>query len=375
MIQFPDSQSVSLQQSGLGRFFDLSPDMLCTVGFDGCFVDCNLSLAAGLGFQPAALNSRPVEELLHPSDVPFNGWGSGRPVTLESVEVHEGRYLHADNEYRWLSWTLRADVERGLFYCSVRDITDRREQAGVVDKLLVELERSNTDLAQFAYVASHDLSEPLRMVSSYVQLLASRYVGQLDADADEFIAYAVDGAARMKVLIDDLLEYSRSGGTPLIRRRVDTGAVLRSTVADLDVAIGETGAVVVVDDDLPVVNGDPAQLSLVFHNLMSNALKFVRPDMIARVRVSAVRGEGEWCFSIEDNGIGIAEMHRTRIFLMFKRLHGRHDYPGTGIGLALCYKIVSRLGGRIWLEDRTDSGTGSVFRFTVPDDAPTRWCE
>ncbi len=368
MIQLSSSEQATVPQSGLGRFFDLSPDMLCTVGFDGRFLDCNSSLAAGLGFQPARLAGRRVDELLHPDDVPSSGWELGGSVTAETVVVHEGRYLHADDAYRWLSWTARADVERELFYCSVRDITDRRDQAAIVSKLLIELERSNTDLAQFAYVASHDLSEPLRMVSSYVQLLASRYVGQLDADADEFIAYAVDGAARMKILIDDLLEYSRSGGTALIRRGVDTAALLHSTLADLDVVIRDTGAVVEVDD-LPVVNGDPAQLSLVFHNLVSNALKFVEAGTPARVRVGAVRGVGEWCFSVEDNGIGIPEVHRKRIFLMFKRLHGRHDYPGTGIGLALCHKIVSRFGGRIWLEDR--AGSGLVFCFTVPDEVPT----
>ena len=369
MLQTSTSPPVGPRGSDLGRFFALSPDMLCTVGFDGCFVDCNSSLASGLGFGSSGWIGRPVAEMLHPNDAPFD-WGSGTSVTDDAAAVHEGRYLHADDEYRWLSWHVRADVEHRLFYCSVRDITDHRDQAAVVEKLLAELERSNTDLAQFAYVASHDLSEPLRMVSSYVQLLESRYVGQLDADADEFIAYAVDGAARMKVLIDDLLEYSRCGGSPLIRRHVDTGALLRSTLADLDVVISEIGAVIEVADDLPVVTGDPAQLSLVFHNLLSNALKFVQPDSTARVRVSAVRGDGEWRFSVEDNGIGVPEVHRTRIFLMLKRLHGRRDYPGTGIGLALCQKIVNRLGGRIWVDDPAGSGTGSVFWFTLPDDVP-----
>lgn len=371
MTQAPIRQAAASLEADLGRFFALSPDMLCTVGFDGRFVECNSSLAAGMGVQPGELIGRPVNARLHLGDEPFDAWSPGTSVVLEVAHVHEGRYLHADNEYRWLSWNVRADIERKLYYCSVRDITDRREQAAIVDKLLVELERSNTDLAQFAYVASHDLSEPLRMVSSYVQLLASRYVGQLDADADEFIAYAVDGAARMKVLIDDLLEYSRSGGNAPIRRRVDTGALLRSTLADLDVAINEIDAVVDVADDLPVVSGDPAQLSLVFHNLVSNALKFVEPDTAPRVRVSAARGDDEWCFRVEDNGIGIPEAHRKRIFLMFKRLHGRADYPGTGIGLALCHKIVLRLGGRIWLEDPMGSGEGSVFCFSVPDGAPT----
>jgi light-regulated signal transduction histidine kinase (bacteriophytochrome) len=234
----------------------------------------------------------------------------------------------------------------------------------MVVKLLAELERSNTDLAQFAYVASHDLSEPLRMVSSYVQLLAHRYAGQLDADADEFIAFAVDGAARMKALIDDLLAYSRTGVAAVIRRPVDCGLVVRGALADLAVAITESGATVVVED-LPTVTGDPGQLAQVFENLLANALKFMPPDRAPEIRVSAERDGAAWCFAVEDNGIGIDEMHRARIFMMFKRLHGRAEYPGTGIGLALCHKIVSRLGGRICMDGR--AGEGSVFRFTVPD--------
>jgi light-regulated signal transduction histidine kinase (bacteriophytochrome) len=245
-------------------------------------------------------------------------------------------------------------------------VTELREHADVVDKLLAELERSNTDLAQFAYVASHDLSEPLRMVSSYVQLLATRYSGQLDADADEFIAFAVDGAARMKVLIDDLLAYSRAGGGVALRRRVDCGVLVRGALADLDRVVAESGALIVVDE-LPVVDGDPGQLALVFQNLLANALKFVSDDRPAEIRVRAERSGAAWCFSVEDNGIGVPEVHRQRIFMMFKRLHGRSEYPGTGIGLALCHKIVDRLGGRIWLEGMPDHG--SVFRFTLPDAA------
>jgi light-regulated signal transduction histidine kinase (bacteriophytochrome) len=226
------------------------------------------------------------------------------------------------------------------------------------------LERSNTDLAQFAYVASHDLSEPLRMVSSYVGLLADRYRGQLDADADEFIGYALDGAVRMKALIDDLLAYSRSGVDVAVLRQVDCGALVRSAVSDLEQAIGGSGASIEVGE-LPVVLGDPGQLSQLFQNLLSNALKFVAPDESARVRVTARREGNAWCFSVADNGIGIAPEHRDRVFLMFKRLHGRSQYPGTGIGLALCHKIVTRFGGRIWLADTGDDGC--EFLFTVPD--------
>jgi light-regulated signal transduction histidine kinase (bacteriophytochrome) len=284
------------------------------------------------------------------------------------MATFENRYRRRDGQYRWLSWSVKQDTDHDLFYCAVQDVTQRREQADVVSNLLTELERSNTDLAQFAYVASHDLLEPLRMVSSYVQLLADRYTGQLDADADEFIAFAVDGATRMKGLIDDLLAYSRAGVTAVIRRPVNCGVLVRSALADLEVAISESGATVVVDE-LPIVTGDPGQLAQVFQNLLSNALKFVAAERPAVVRVSAERAGTAWCFSVADNGIGIDEAHRARIFMMFKRLHGRAEYPGTGIGLALCQKIVGRFGGRIWLEAPT-TGCGSVFRFTLPDAAP-----
>jgi signal transduction histidine kinase len=171
----------------------------------------------------------------------------------------------------------------------------------------------------------------------------------------------------MKVLIDDLLAYSRAGGSALVRRPVDCGVLVRATVGDLDRVVTESGARIEIEE-LPTVLGDPAQLAQVFQNLLSNALKFIEPDVAPVVRVSAERMGRAWCFSVADNGIGIPPVHRERVFLMFKRLHGRSEYPGTGIGLALCHKIVTRFGGRIWLEGETAQGT--VFRFTVPDPAP-----
>ena len=345
-------------------YFELSPALLCTVGVSGAIEEANASLLEALDYQGTDLYGQRFLDLVHPDD---------RDVTqaaLDSLadEPHSAAFEHRfrlpDGSHRWLAWRVRSDVELGLNHCAARDETDRHEQADVVARLLAELERSNTDLAQFAYVASHDLSEPLRMVSSYVQLLADRYQGQLDDDADEFIAFAVDGATRMKVLIDDLLAYSRAGGSVLVRRPVDCGLLVQTVVGDLDRVVTESRARVTIDE-LPTVLGDPAPLAQVFQNLVSNALKFTEPDVAPVVRVSAERMGRAWCFSVTDNGIGIPPVHRERVFLMFKRLHGRSEYPGTGIGLALCHKIVTRLGGRIWLED--DPTQGTVFRFTVPD--------
>lgn len=363
-------QTIDAQPDGAeSRVFERFAAMLCTASLDGHFLEVNAALELALGYETGELTTRSFAELAHPGDR-----GDVAALMTEFPHASAGlsfdlQCLRKNGSSCWMAWTVRADMAREILYCSARDLTDSREHAIVVTKLLAELERSNSDLAQFAYVASHDLSEPLRMVSSYVQLLADRYQGQLDADADDFIAFAVDGAARMKVLIDDLLAYSRAGTGVLARRRVDPAALVRSALADLDRVIVESGAIVVVDE-LPVIEGDPGQLAILFQNLLSNALKFVAPGVRPVIRVSAARDIDAWRFTVEDNGIGIAEVHRDRIFLMFKRLHGRSEYPGTGIGLALCHKIVTRLGGRIWLEG--DVEHGSAFHFTLPDVEPAK---
>jgi PAS domain S-box-containing protein len=225
-----------------------------------------------------------------------------------------------------------------------------------------ELARSNAELAQFAYVASHDLQEPLRMVASYTQLLAKRYGDKLDADARDFIGYAVDGATRMQALITDLLNYSRVGTHGKAFQPVNCEAVLEQVLSVLKLAVNESGAVV-SHDPLPTVMGDEMQLSQLFQNLVANALKF-RCEAPPQVHVSAKRHEQAWQFSIRDNGIGIAPDYSERIFMIFQRLHSRSEYPGTGIGLAICKKIVERHGGRIWV--KSQPGTGSTFFFTIP---------
>jgi PAS domain S-box-containing protein len=345
--------------------FEGFPAMLCTARFDGTFLEVNEALETALGYPAGAMPPTSFADLAHPGDRDAVVIAAADLPQASGGRSFEFRCRRGDGSYRWMSWNVRADLPRGVVFCSARDLTELREHAAVVAKLLAELERSNRDLAQFAYVASHDLSEPLRMVSSYVQLLADRYRGQLDSDADEFIAFAVDGAARMKVLIDDLLAYSRAGTGALVRRRVDCNWLVDGALADLDRVIVASGGHVVVDP-LPIVQGDSGQLALLFQNLLSNALKFVADGVVPSVRVSAERMADAWCFSVEDNGIGIPEVHRERIFVMFKRLHGRSEYPGTGIGLALCHKIVNRLGGRIWI-DTPGSGLGTTVRFTLPD--------
>jgi signal transduction histidine kinase len=245
---------------------------------------------------------------------------------------------------------------------TAQDVTERKRAELALEQRSAALARSNADLEQFAYVASHDLQEPLRMVTSYLQLLARRYQGRLDRDADEFIGFAVDGAARMRALINDLLAYSRVGtrGEPVVPTAVEE--VLAQARANLQLAIGECGATL-THDPLPTVPADPAELAQLLQNLIGNALKF-RGAAPPRVHVSAKPNGREWLFAVADNGIGLDPQYRERIFTIFQRLHTRDRYPGTGVGLAICKKIVERHGGRIWVESKPDEG--ATFYFTMP---------
>jgi PAS domain S-box-containing protein len=242
------------------------------------------------------------------------------------------------------------------------DVTERKRAEEHLKAALAELERSNKELEQFAYVASHDLQEPLRMVSSYTQLLAERYEGQLDEKADKYIGYAVDGAVRMQQLINDLLTYSRVSTRGRTFEVADSHALLGAAIRNLAVVIEDSQAVIFTDE-LPEVHGDPAQLVQLFQNLLSNAIKFRGGDL-PQVHVSTRDAGSEWVFSVRDNGIGMDPQYAERIFVIFQRLHTRDEYPGTGIGLAVCKRIVERHGGRIWVE--SEVGKGSTFCFSLP---------
>jgi light-regulated signal transduction histidine kinase (bacteriophytochrome) len=226
-----------------------------------------------------------------------------------------------------------------------------------------ELEHANDELKEFAYVASHDLSEPLRTISGFVQLLAKRYRGRLDADADEFIGFVVEGTERMQRLIDDLLAYSRIGRAELRIEDVSASEALEHAREALAASVYEVGASVTVGE-LPTVRADAGQLERLFLNLLSNAIKF-QGSAPPRVQVGARRDGSAWHFTVADNGIGIEPRHAERIFNVFARLHSPGEYPGTGIGLSICKKIVERHGGKIWVKPRPDGG--STFHFTLPD--------
>jgi PAS domain S-box-containing protein len=242
------------------------------------------------------------------------------------------------------------------------EVLERQRAEAVLKQRSQELARSNAELEQFAYVASHDLQEPLRMVTSYMHLLEKKYKDRLDPDANEFIGFAVDGAKRMQTLIEDLLTYSRLGTAAKPLQPIDSAAVVKAALGSVRVALDDSDAHLTCDA-LPTVMGDATQLTQLFQNLIANAIKF-RRDQPPEIHICAEPGNEFWCFSVQDNGIGIAPEYFDRIFVMFQRLHGRRAYPGTGIGLAICKKIVERHGGRIWVESSCERG--SIFKFTLP---------
>jgi PAS domain S-box-containing protein len=336
------------------------------------FVYASPSVERLLGYSREELIDTPLEKLLPPASLTLavenltrmtEAVTAGRPIETPRLEL---QHIRKDGAIIWVEVAYSLILNDAGAVVALqgvnRDITERKQAEEELARRTAELARSNAELEQFAYIASHDLQEPLRMVASFTELLARRYKGRLDRDADEFIAFAVDGANRMKELINDLLSYSRVGtrGKPFVP--TDCREVFDRALSNLTVTIQEHGATVKAGQ-LPTVTADPVQLTQVFQNLIANAIKFHGPEL-PLVDVSAERHAEEWVFSVQDNGIGIDPQFFERIFAIFQRLHGPNAYPGTGMGLAICRKIVERHGGRIWVE--SERGRGSTFYFTTP---------
>jgi PAS domain S-box-containing protein len=328
------------------------------------FVKANPAVCRLLGYSEEELLSLSVAEIHPPEALPkvlaqFQALVEDRLRVAENCPV-----LRKDGTVSYVDIGSSRTVlgDRSCAVGFFHDVTERRRAEEALQRTTAELARSNKDLEQFAYVASHDLQEPLRAVSGFVQLLQQKYGKRLDAQADEFIGYAVDGAKRMETLIRDLLAYSRIGSGGREAVPTDSGAVLRLALLNLRTSIDETAAEI-TNGELPTVRGDAGQLAQLFQNLIGNALKF-HGEAPPRIHVDASRKEDGWLFSVRDNGIGIDPKHQDRIFDIFQRLHTRAQYAGTGIGLAVCKRIVDRHGGQIWVE--SEPGQGATFRFTLP---------
>jgi PAS domain S-box-containing protein len=329
------------------------------------WVSINENLARDFGFRPEEVVGKADADLFSPELAAKYHADDVRIMDTGKTEDIEEKYIQEGKE-TWVN-TIKTPVRDasgvivgvlGIFW----DITERKRAGEALERIRVDLARSNKELEQFAYVASHDLQEPLRMVSSYTQLLAQKYEGQLDEKAKKYINYAVDGAVRMQRLINDLLTYSRIGTRGKPSELIDSHSVLGEALRNLAATIEENRAVI-TNEDLPMVRADESQLMQVFQNLIANAIKF-RQKEIPRVHISVREQEHEWVFSVKDNGIGIDPKYSGRLFVIFQRLHTKEEYPGTGIGLAVCKRIVERHGGRIWFE--SELGKGTTFYFTIP---------
>jgi PAS domain S-box-containing protein len=349
---------------------EAAPDAMVIADAQGRIVLVNAETERLFGYNRDELIGRPVEILtperfrgIHPHQ---REEYTAHPDTRIMDEVRELRGLRKDGtEFPVEIGLSPLETPEGILVTSaIRDITERKKSEEHLVKTVAELKRSNEELQQFAYVASHDLQEPLRMVASFTQLLSNRYKGRMDADADEFIAYAVDGCKRMQGLIQDLLAYSRAGTDGKALQETSSEDALQEAFTNLQAAVQESSAIL-THDSLPVLLADQAQLAQVFQNLIGNAIKY-RGAEVPRVHISAKKDErNEWIFSVRDNGLGIDPKYFEKIFILFQRLHGRQEFNGTGIGLAICKKIVERLGGRIWVESL--SMKGSTFYFALPE--------
>ncbi len=331
----------------------------------GMIVDVNPFMIEILGFSYEQFQGKTIWDIgpfkdIIPNKDKFQELQGKEYVRYENLplETADGRRIDVEfvsNQY---------EIEnQKVIQCGIRDITARKKADDERIRYTEDLKRSNQDLQQFAYVASHDLQEPLRMITSYLQLIERRYTDRLDADANDFIRFAVDGAKRLQSLIIGLLEYSRIGthGKPF--EKIEMKNVVARVLTDLKIQIAETGTVV-TSGEMPAVTADRIQMSRLFQNLIQNSIKFRRAGTNPVIDISSEKKDNEYTFRVRDNGIGIEKQYFDRIFTIFQRLHSQDEYPGTGIGLSLSKRIVERHGGRIWIE--SDYGEGTSFYFTLP---------
>jgi PAS domain S-box-containing protein len=363
-----DQQTSVLSEERLRLIVDAAPAGMLMVNHKGAIVFVNTQIERMFQYSRAELLGQAIEILVpevarekHPSnrDSFFH-----EPKTRSMGAGRDLYGLRKDGSLIPVEIGLNPLMTEGerFVLASILDITERKRGEGLLRDKVLELQRSNDDLQQFAYVCSHDLQEPLRVIANFTQLFERRYKGSLDQSADEFIEFIIDATKRMQELINDLLLYSRVQTKGEEFEDTDCSTILQKALANLRVAVEETAAQVVFDS-LPMVKGDSSQLIQLFQNLLSNAIKF-RSQEKPVIEISVQSKGGFWLFKVHDNGIGMDMKHAERIFVIFQRLHTKETYPGSGIGLAICKKIVARHGGQIWVE--SEPGKGTSFFFTLP---------
>jgi PAS domain S-box-containing protein len=346
----------------LARLFAMSPDLLAAAGFDGLLKLFNDAWETQLGWTREELAVKPYLEIVHPDDREETRAQIARLAQGETIAEYVCRLLCKDGSIRHMAWSGGPGDE--AFYIVGRDVSERLAMEHELARRADRLAATNAELQDFAYTASHDLSEPLRMVASFLGLLDRRSGDALDEKGREYLRQASDGAVRMRHLIDDLLLYSRVANEAPRREQVDLKALVAHVLEVLGPAIAQEGAQVVVKD-LPTLEAEPTQLAQLLQNLIGNAVKFHPAGRAPTVTVSARRTIGACVVTVADDGIGIPQPDQERIFAMFTRLHRREEYVGTGIGLAICRRIAERHGGRIYVE--SDVGAGAAFHTLLPD--------
>ena len=372
-FEFSHDLSASKESEAKYRgLLEAAPDAMVVVNQDGEIVLLNAQAERTFGYRRDELVGQQVRNII-PTGFAERLIADGTRTAAEALAQQIGTGIELSGRRKdgsefpvEIMLSPLESPEGILVTAAIRDISVRKKAETLLLRTVEEIKRSNEELAQFAYVASHDLQEPLRMVASYTQLLSNRYKGKLDSAADEFISFAVDGANRMHRSIQDLLAFSRVGTGGEDFGDISSEEALEQAIANLRGAIEESGALV-THDPLPTVLADGGQLVQLFQNLVGNAIKYRNPG-VPQIHVSSAKDGGKndearWIFSVRDNGLGIEAKYFKKIFGMFQRLHKREEYAGTGIGLAICKKIVERHGGSISVESQL--GQGSTFRFGV----------